>query len=90
MPTHSTDQIPPRKDNWSLEDEGFERVEKTDYFGNPYTAWVRKPKGVNLSKAWKQFSQDFRSQPTKELKPGNQYRPNMEQIDLKETKQDDI
>lgn len=86
--THSTDQIPPRKDNWTLADEGYERVEKIDYYGNVYTAWVRKPKGVNLSAAWKQFSQDFRSQPTKDLKPGNGYRPNLEQIEWKETNPD--
>jgi hypothetical protein len=83
MPTHSTDQIPPRKDNWTLADEGYERVEKTDYFGVKYTAWVRKPTGVNLSEAWKKFSADFRSQEPRTT-GHNSYNPPLEQIEWDE------
>jgi len=86
MPTHSTDQIPPGKDNWSLEDEGYEKVTAVDYHGNEYIAWVKKPKGVNLSKAWKQFSQDFRSQPTRDITGrSNSFNPPLEQIDYNNT-----
>jgi len=82
MPTHSTDQIPPRKDNWDLSQEGYEKVTAVDYFGNEYIAWVKKPKGVDLNKAWSLFREQFRSQPTKDLKPGNTFNPNLEQIEF--------
>jgi hypothetical protein len=84
MENNSTDQIPPRKDNWTLADEGYEKVTAVDYHGNEYIAWVKKPKGVDLNKAWALFREQFRSQPTKDLKPGNEYRPNMEQIEWDE------
>ena len=67
MPTHSTDQIPPRKDNWKLPDEPYMKDKRFDY-----------------ERAWKQFSEMFRSQPERELKSGNQYRPNLELIEWRE------
>lgn len=32
-----------RPANWSLADEGYNRVIKLDYFGQPYEAWELKP-----------------------------------------------
>ena len=81
-PNNSTDQIPPRKDNWTLADEGYEKVTRLDYYGNEYQSW--QPVKKDLDKAFASFREQFRSQPTKDLKPGNSFNPPLEQIEWKE------
>jgi len=85
MPTPSTDQIQRRPEGWSLANEGYEQVTRLDYFGNPYQSW--QPVKKDLGQAWASFREQFRSQPTKDLKPGNEYRPNLEQIEWRELNQ---
>lgn len=73
-----------KPDNWSLADEGYILTERLDYFNQPYKVWVKKSPGVDLSKAWQQFSSDFRSQDPRELKGGNEFRPDLELIERRE------
>lgn len=40
-----------RPDNWNLADEGYIRVTRLDYNGNPYDVWQRKP-GRTKSDLW--------------------------------------
>ena len=82
MPTHSTDKIPPRPEGWSLNDEGYMQNTRLDYYGQPYQSW--QPVKKDLGKAWSLFREQFRSQPTKDLKPRNEYLPNLEQIEWRE------
>jgi hypothetical protein len=75
-------KTPDRPDSWSLEQEGFEKVTRLDYFGQPYQAWQRKTK--DLGKAWAQFREQFRSQPERDTAGHhNSYNPPMEQIEYK-------
>jgi len=61
-----------------------EKKIKLDYYGNQYEGWERiKP---DLGKLWKSFSEDFRSQKTRELKGHNSYNPPLELIDFNNTK----
>jgi hypothetical protein len=81
MPNHSTDQIPPRKDNWSLSQEGYEQATRLDYFGQPYQSW--QPVKKDLGKAWESFREQFRSQ--EQRKPGhNSFNPPLDKIEWKE------
>ena len=82
MPTHSTDQIPPRKDNWTLADEGYEKVTRLDYYGNEYQSW--QPVKKDLGAAWQSFREHFRNQPERELRGGNSFNPNLELIEWRE------
>ena len=77
-----------RPDSWVLPDHI--KVTKLDYFGKPYEAYERIKHGPDYGKLWKRFSNDFRNQETKDITGRNgSYSPNMEQIELIETKQDD-
>jgi len=81
MPTHSTDQIPPRKDNWTLADEGYELVTRLDYFGQPYQSW--QPVKKDLGKAFASFRDQFRNQEPRKL-GHNSFNPPLEQIEYRE------
>ena len=40
-----------RPDNWSMSNEGYVRVTKVDYYGNPYEVWV-KPPAMSRQQLW--------------------------------------
>jgi len=78
-----------RPSDWILPDHI--KVTKLDYFGKSYEAYVRVDRRPDLGKAWKQFSDDFRNQETKDITGcSGSYSPNMEQIEMTETKTDEI
>lgn len=78
-----------RPDNWTL--PTHTKVTRLDYHGQPYTAYERIKHGPDYGKLWAGFSEQFRSQPTKDIigRSGS-YSPNLGQIEMKETKQDEI
>ena len=78
-----------RPSDWILPDHV--KVTRLDYFGKPYEAYERINRLPDYGKFWKQFSDDFRNQETKDISGrSGSYSPNMEQIEMTETKQDDI
>ena len=81
-----------RPENWSLENEGLHRkIVKLDYFGKEHSGYERINRLPDYGKLWKQFSNDFRNQETKDITGrSGSYSPNLEQIEMIETKQDDI
>ena len=77
-----------RPEGWQLPDH--DKVERLDYFGVPYSAYERIKHGPDYGQLWKSFSEQFRSQPTRNIAGRNRsYSPNLEQIEIRETKQDD-
>ena len=69
-----------RPDNWILPDHT--KTTKLDYFGKPYEAYELIDRRPDLGKAWKQFSEQFRSQPSMDITGRiGSYSPNLEQID---------
>jgi hypothetical protein len=69
-----------KPDQWSLVNEGYERITRLDYYGNEYQAWVKPKK--DLGKAWSSFRSQFLNQPTKDIKGrSNIYDPPMDIID---------
>ena len=77
-----------RPSNWILPDHV--KVTKLDYYGQPYEAYERIDRLPDYGKLWKQFSEDFRNQETKDITGrSGSYNPPLEQIELIETKQDD-
>ena len=69
-----------RPEGWQLPDHV--KVTKLDYFGQPYEAYVRIDRLPDYGKLWKQFSNDFRNQETKDItNRSGSYSPNLEQID---------
>ena len=78
-----------RPSDWILPDHI--KVIKLDYFGQPYEAYERINRLPDYGKLWKQFSNDFRNQETKDISGrSGSYSPPLDQIELIETKQDDI
>ena len=62
------------------------KVTKLDY----YEGYERIKRGPDYGKLWKSFSEQFRSQPTRDITGrSGSYSPNLEQIEMRETKQDD-
>lgn len=81
MPDNKTfERLPDRHDNWTLASEGFVLTTRLDYHGQPYNTWIRPVK--NLTKAWQQFSEGFRSQEERPLTGHNSYNPPMDRIDF--------
>ena len=64
-----------------------EKKIKLDYFGQSYEGYERISRRPDYGKLWKRFSEDFRSQQTRELKGHNSYNPPMEQIDFNNQKE---
>ena len=78
-----------RPEGWQLPDHN--KVTRLDYFGKPYEAYERIKHGPDYGKLWEQFSNDFHNQETKDITGrSGSYSPNLEQIEMIETKQDDI
>ena len=78
-----------RLSDWILPDHV--KVTKLDYFGKPYEAYERIDRRPDLGKAWKRFSDDFKNQETKDVTGrSGSYSPPLDQIELKETKTDEI
>ena len=78
-----------RPSDWILPDHV--KVTRLDYFGQPYEAYERIDRRPDLGKAWKQFSNNFRNQETRSTEDrSGSYSPNLEQIEIRETKQDEI
>lgn len=78
-----------RPSDWILPDHV--KITKLDYFGQPYEAYERINRLPDYGKLWKQFSDDFKNQETKNIvgRSGS-YSPPLDQIEMVETKQDDI
>ena len=78
-----------RPDNFQLPDHN--KVTRLDYYGKPYEAYERINRLPDYGKLWKQFSEDFRNQETKDIicRSGS-YSPPLDQIELRETKTDEI
>ena len=78
-----------RPSDWILPDHI--KVAKLDYFGKPYEAYERINRLPDYGKLWKQFSNDFRNQETKDISGhSGSYSPPLDQIELIETKTDEI
>ena len=78
-----------RPSDWILPDHI--KVTKLDYFGKSYEAYVRVDRRPDLGKAWKQFSNDFRNQETKDTNGRcGSYSPPLDQIELIDTKTDEV
>jgi len=78
-----------RPEGWQLPDHN--KVTRLDYFGKPYEAYERIDRRPDLGKAWQQFSDDFRNQETKDISGrSGSYNPPLDQIELIETKTDEI
>ena len=78
-----------RPEGWQLPDHV--KVTRLDYFGKPYEAYVRINRRPDLGKLWAGFREQFRNQETKDITGrSGSYSPNLEQIELKETKTDEI
>jgi len=78
-----------RPEGWQLPDHV--KVTRLDYFGQPYEAYERINRLPDYGKLWKQFSNDFRNQETKDItNRSGSYSPPLNQIELIETKTDEI
>ena len=78
-----------RPSDWILPDHI--KTTKLDYFSKPYEAYERIKHGPDYGKLWKQFSNDFRNQETKDITGrSGSYSPPLDQIELIETKTDEI
>lgn len=45
---------PDKPQGWSMTDEGYIQVERTDYYGVKYLGW-EKPAGATAGELWKAF-----------------------------------
>ena len=81
-----------RPENWSLENEGLHRkIVKLDYFGKEHSGYERINRLPDYGKLWNRFSNDFRNQETKDISNrSGSYSPPLDQIELRETKTDEI
>jgi len=78
-----------RPSDWIL--PNYTKVTKLDYFGKPYEAYERIKHGPDYGKLWAGFSEQFRSQPTRDItNRSGSYLPPLDQIELIETKTDEI
>lgn len=55
-----------RPPTWTMADEGYEQVERFDYFGKPYKVWQKKTNGLDYGKLWGIFRDQFNNQEEKQ------------------------
>lgn len=41
-----------RPEGWSMADEGYKRVIRMDYYGQPYEAWEKTKRDPDLGELW--------------------------------------
>lgn len=46
---------------WSMADEGYKKVIRMDYYGQPYEVWEEVDRRPDLGKLWASFRQNFQA-----------------------------